>query len=198
VQRQLHDYCDWAESNNEHSRKVVELCQTLGEDRLEIATGLSKFEVPLCFCRADPRFANVIARPGGSLGMVDWEDSGLRDPALELADTMTHPNQEDLLSQSQWMAFLDRYLEYRREHDRTIDLRFHRYLGILPVWWLSILLGEGLRRAKTGELGEWRIHDMEPNRKLRRYLARALAWPSHNIEREISKLAGVRFFPDLD
>jgi len=31
---------------------------------------------PLCFCRSDARFANVIARPDGRLGLVDWEDSG--------------------------------------------------------------------------------------------------------------------------
>jgi hypothetical protein len=198
IKRQFLEYFDWVESNYEGSKMAAELCQSLIEDRLEVAAGLSNFEVPFCFCRADPRFANVIARPSGTLGMVDWEDSGLRDPALELADTMTHPNQEDLLSQSQWKAFLDPYLEYRRPLDRTIDRRFHLFLGILPLWWLSILLGEGLKRIISGELGEWRIHDMEPNRKLRRYLARALSWPRANVEQEIYELADVRFFPDRE
>jgi thiamine kinase-like enzyme len=32
------------------------------------------------FCRADPRFANVITRPDGRLAMVDWEDSGRAIP----------------------------------------------------------------------------------------------------------------------
>ncbi len=198
VRRQLQEYFDWVESDFEPARRVVELCTTLCENRMEVAADLSNFKVPLCFCRADPRFANIIARPGGRLGMVDWEDSGLHDPAIELADTMTHPNQEDLLSPTQWRAFLDPYLEYRRHSDRTIDRRFHLYLGLFPVWWLSILLGEGLRRAKTGELRVWRIHDMEPNRKIRRYLARALAWPSYNVEPEIDDLTDVRFFPDKE
>ncbi|MGB3714634.1 MAG: phosphotransferase [Candidatus Promineifilaceae bacterium] len=198
IKRQFQKYFDWAESHYEKAKTAVTLCKTLCADRMEIVADLSKYEVPLCFCRADPRFANVIARPDGSLGMVDWEDSGLRDPAIELADTMTHPNQEDLLSQPQWKSFLDPYLEYRRRSDRTIDERFHLYLGLLPVWWLSILLGEGLRRTKTGELGGWRIHNMEPNRKLRRYLERALAWPSYNVGPDIDKLDDVRFFPDIE
>jgi len=63
---------------------------------------------PECFCRSDARFANVIARPDGRVGLVDWEDSGLRDPARELADLLHHPNQEDLIDAEGWQPFLDR------------------------------------------------------------------------------------------
>lgn len=38
------------------------------------------------YCRSDARFSNVIARPDGRLGMVDWEDCGVGDPAQFVAD----------------------------------------------------------------------------------------------------------------
>jgi thiamine kinase-like enzyme len=46
----------------------------------------------------DPRFATVIQGPDGHLTLVDWEASGLLDPASDIACLLTHPNQEDLLT----------------------------------------------------------------------------------------------------
>jgi aminoglycoside phosphotransferase (APT) family kinase protein len=198
IKIQFAAYFAWVESEYDPALAAVKLCMRLCDDRMEIATELSRSDAPLCFCRADPRFANIITRPDGSLGMVDWEDSGLRDPALDLADAMTHPNQEDLLSRSQWKAFLDPYLDHRRRMDPAIDQRFHLYQGLLPVWWLSILLGEGLRRVRSGDLSGWRIHEMEPDRKLRRYLAKALAWPSCVDESELDSLCDLQFFPGME
>lgn len=91
---------------------------------------------PLCFCRSDPPFANVIARPDGRVGLVDWEDSGLRDPACELADLLHHPNQEDLIGPDAWRPFLDRYLPSRRA-DAGFSERLRGYLAFFPVFWLG-------------------------------------------------------------
>ena len=195
VQELLENYSSWAESSFEPAIITAQLCCALGEQRLEVVEELSQYEVPLCFCRSDPRFANVISRPGGKLGMVDWEDSGLRDPALDLADLMTHPNQEDLLSPVQWGAFLSPYVETRGRIDDDLSERLHLYRGLLPVWWLAILLSEGLRRFAAGQLNNWLIHDMSPNLKLRRYLARALTWPAYELDEKISQLEENCFFP---
>lgn len=195
VRKMLQNYSSWAKSSFEPAINAAHLCRELGEQRLEVVEELSQYEVPLCFCRSDPRFANVISRPGGKLGMVDWEDSGLRDPALDLADILTHPNQEDLLSPLQWRAFLSPYIEARGRIDDALSERLHLYRGLLPVWWLAILLNEGMRRFSAGQLDNWRIHSMSPNLKLRRYLARALAWPEHEFDEKISQIEENRFFP---
>jgi len=196
VKQQFGEYSKWVENSFRLAGQAAKLAIDLCQEREEAAVALTKFEIPLCFCRSDPRFANVISRPDGRLGMVDWEDSGLRDPALDLADIMIHPNQEDLLTHRQWRSFQEPYLKYRRRVDHTLDQRFHLYLGLLPVWWLSILLGYGVRKVSTGQLNQWRIHGMDPNRKLRRYLARALAWPDYDYKSICDELADIYFFPD--
>jgi hypothetical protein len=80
---------------------------------------------------------------------VDWEDAGLRDPARELADLLNHPNQEDLLGPEGWRPFLDRYLPSRAA-DAGFGERLHGYLALFPVWWLGLLLAEGMRREEPG------------------------------------------------
>jgi aminoglycoside phosphotransferase (APT) family kinase protein len=195
VRRMLENYSSWTESSFEPAIDIAQLCSKVGEQRLEIVEELYQHVVPLCFCRSDPRFANVISRPGGRLGMVDWEDSGLRDPALDLADIMTHPNQEDLLSTVQWKAFLSPYFFARGRIDSDLSQRLHLYQGLLPVWWMAILLNEGMKRFRTGQLTKWRIHGMSPNNKLHRYLARALAWPDFDFEVKISQEEENYFFP---
>jgi hypothetical protein len=124
---------------------------------------------------------------------VDWEDSGLRDPARELVDLLHHPNQEDLLDAEGWQPFLDRYLP-SRSADTGFGERLRGYLALFPVFWLGVLLTEGLRRAAGGTLQGWLINDLEPNQRLRRYVARGLAWPAIDPTSRLSDVAGVTFF----
>jgi aminoglycoside phosphotransferase (APT) family kinase protein len=135
----------------------------------------------------------VIARPDGRVGLVDWEDSGLRDPARELADLLLHPNQEDLLTSEGWQPFLDRYVRCRSA-DRGFGERLRGYLALFPVFWLGVLLSEGLRRAASGALEGWLVNDIEPNQRLRRYVARGLAWPATDPSDRLSDVAHVTFF----
>ena len=145
------------------------------------------------FCRSDARFANVIARPDGRVGLVDWEDSGLRDPALELVDLLHHPNQEDLLDAEGWQPFLDHYLP-SRSADTGFGERLRGYLALFPVFWLGVLLTEGMRRSASGALQGWLVNDLEPNQRLRRYVARSLAWPAIDPTNRLSDVADVTFF----
>jgi hypothetical protein len=192
----IQTYRDWVDSDFRLANPAIKLVIGIFNIRKSAVAELSKGKVPLCFCRADPRFANVIKRPSGKLGWVDWEDSGLRDPAKDLADIVNHPNQEDLLSPEQWRSFLDPYLDYRRRFDSDVDRRYHLFSGIYPVWWLAILLNEGLRQIDSGTYKDWRIHGINPNEKLRRYLARACAWPRQEFDQELDDIALLIFFPD--
>jgi aminoglycoside phosphotransferase (APT) family kinase protein len=157
-------------------------------------------ELPECpsiltFCRSDNRFANVIRRPDGRLGLVDWEDSGLHDPARDLADLITHANQEDLLEMDGWQPFLIPYLAARTPLDPTIQERCHLYMAILPVIWLAALLDSGVRKANAQDITGWQINGLPANERLRRYLARVLAWPNMAFNSQLATLDTVIFFP---
>ena len=73
--------------------------------------------------------------------------------------------------------------------------RIELYEAISPMFWLSVLLQEGVRRAEGGLLADWTINDLPPNIRLRRYLARALAWPDEDFADHLGNLAGLTFFP---
>ena len=144
----------------------------------------------------------IMIRPGQAIMIVwlRWPDrfgglgsSGLHDPAREVADLLLHPNQEDLLDFAAWQPFLSVYVESRRD-DADFDQRLHGYLAVFPVFWLGILLGEGMRRIRGGDFDKWMINEMEPNARLRRYLARAQAWPEADPSVALAKLGDVAFF----
>jgi hypothetical protein len=186
-------YAAWVERQAPHRRRAAQLCLEALERALAITAALIPVDAPRCFCRSDPRFANVIARPDGRLGLVDWEDSGLRDPAREVADLLLHPNQEDLLDWPAWRAFLDPYVASRRG-DRGFGDRLHGYLAIFPVFWLGLLLRDGLDRLARDALQGWRVNGLAPNDRLRRYLARCLAWPEPDPAAALATLGDVVFF----
>jgi aminoglycoside phosphotransferase (APT) family kinase protein len=164
--------------------------------RRPAARELDESDPPLCFCRSDPRFANVIARPDGRLGLVDWEDSGLRDPARDLADVLLHPNQEDLFTMDEWQAFVEPYVAGRGEMDPGLAHHAHLYRPLFCAFWLAALIRGGLARARTGRLAGWQVHGMAANERLRRYLARGVAWPEAEFCGELEALGEVSFFPD--
>ena len=166
------------------------------ESRHEVFQELSA-QVPVtCFCRADPRFANVIQRPNGKLGLVDWEDSGLRDAARDLADVVTYPNQEDLLVWSEWLAFVEPYLAARGTIDRDIQRRMQLYQAIFSFFWLTIICRAGIRVAAAGQLDSWTVNGLRGNERLRRYLARAVAWPEMDFDDALTRIKTIQFFPE--
>jgi aminoglycoside phosphotransferase (APT) family kinase protein len=188
-------YAAWAAQTGDGARlNAARVCMQALERGLADALPLIPEEAPVCFCRSDARFANVIARPDGRVGLVDWEDSGLRDPALEVADVLHHPNQEDLLDAQGWQPFLDRYLP-SRSADAGFSERVRGYTALFPVFWVGVLLPEGMRRAASGALAGWLINDLEANQRLRRYVARGLAWPAIDPTGRLSDVADVGHHP---
>ena len=188
-------YGAWASEKFPPGRRVAELCLVLLNSRHAVTRELAEHDPPLCFCRSDPRLANVIRRPDGRLGLVDWEDSGLRDPARDLADIVLHANQEDLLSPDEWEAFLQPYIGVRGISDPNLVHRTRLYMALFPIFWLAVLMRDGLRRVGTERLAGWEVNGLPANQRLRRYLARGLAWPEMDLKERIEELADLEFFP---
>lgn len=195
-ERMYRDYATWAEASFAPGARAAELCLAALRAQRDVVEELQAGAPLLCFCRADARFANVIARPDGRVGLVDWEDCGLRDPAVDLADVVTAPNQEDLLDWEAWQPLLEAYVGERSRCDAGLERRFLLYLALYPLAWLGWLLSAGVARAREGKLQWWRIHEMAANEKLRRYLARARAWPAVDFGAELEGLGEVCFFPE--
>jgi thiamine kinase-like enzyme len=189
-------YGAWVEAEFKPGRQAGALCLALLENTQKVAGQLAGYKPTLYFCRSDPRFANVIRRPDGRIGLVDWEDSGLRDPAQEVADLLTHPNQEDLFTWSEWQAFIQPYAEVRAKTDPNLLIRLHLYLVLFPIFWLCLFLEKGIERARAGDAPGWSIEGLPANQKLRRYLARALAWPELDFAEALDTLEAIPFFPE--
>lgn len=193
--QQFADYHAWTVAEFPAGRAAADLCLQLLEPLRAVVRELLDHAPVLCFCRSDPRFANVIQRPGKSLGLVDWEDGGLRDPAREVADLLMHPNQEDLLGRDAWQAFLTPYMAVRSRIDPEMPRRLHLFLAVYPVYWLMILLRHGMKLAATGRLAGWSANGLPGNLRLRRYLARAMAWPDTAHEAMLARWDSLVFFP---
>lgn len=193
----LKTYLDWTTTEFKAGERAAQMCLKLLGNRHFVIQELSN-HVPLpCFCKTDPRFANVIQRPNGQLGLIDWEDSGLRDPARDLADVLIHPNQEDLVNWKDWQAFFVKpYIDVRSRIDKDIAMRMHLYLAVFPMFWLILIIRRGIKLISTGQLTDWTVNGLSGNERLRRYLARALAWPKMDYENVLEDLNSVEFFPD--
>ena len=191
----LQTYREWGAAHFPPAVPLADLSLDILQTRQPLFESLERLPVTLRFCRSDNRFANVIQRPDGRLGLVDWEDSGLRDPACEVADLLTHANQEDLLDEEGWRPFMDRYLPVHQAADAAFAERLHSYQAIFPIFWLALLLNAGVGRAQTGALSGWQINEIPANERLRRYLARALAWPDAAFDSHLASLSSSRFFP---
>lgn len=194
----LQNYEDWAAQHFKPGLAAVSECRLLLERLPTILDSFAQLPEPtLLFCRADPRFANVIQRPDGRLALVDWEDCGLRDPARSVADLLTHPNQEDLLTDEEWAAFLRPYTAARLKTDPHFNERVHHYLALFPVFWLLGLLNYGVNHFNAGNsLKGWQPNRIPVNIQLRRYLARATCWPTPPTAADQASLAQLCFFPD--
>lgn len=193
--RNFQAYAAWAEACFPVALPAARLCRQALAKHDDTIQALAEARPRLAFGRSDSRFANIIARPGGRSGLVDWEDSGLTDPALDIADLIVHANQEDLLSAEDWQAFLVPYLAIRRLADPELERRIELQQAMLSLMWLNILLSLGLDRARDSRLNGWLVNEMPANRRLRRYLARLLAWPKKDFSGQLDALKEVRFFP---
>ena len=138
----------------------------------------------------------MIQRPDGRIGLVDWEDCGLRDPARDVADLLTHPNQEDILSDDEWDAFLRPYTTAMLQRDPHFNERIHYHRPLFYLFWLTGLLNYGVTRAESGKtLSDWQTNRLPVNIRLQRFLVKAQAWPAKPAAADFAKLNNILFFP---
>ena len=192
IRQQAMAHLEWTTGAYPPGRRAAELYLELLERHRPTFKECASLPVVPCFCRSDPRFANVIQRPDGRLGLVDWEDSGLRDPAREVADLISHPNQEDLLCWEDWQRAIDPYCRARKPLDSWFEHRLHLYMAIFPLWWMSIIISRG--RSQPKKSPTWSVNGLPVNDRLRRYLARAMAWPEMHFASCLEKLINLHFF----
>jgi thiamine kinase-like enzyme len=188
-------YSAWVESEFQAGRRAAEILLAECERRHPIFTELSSCQPALCFCRADPRFANVIQRPNGEIGLVDWEDSGLRDPAIDSADLITHPNQEDLLLPDEWDAFFQPYLAVRGKLDTELFHRMHLYQTTFQLLYGTRILMQAIDLLQKRQPIQPLVNEMPIQTRLRRYWARMVAYPATSFSSQLEALANTQFFP---
>ncbi len=95
--------------------------------------------------RVDGNLDNILRDASGALWFVDWEYSGLGDPAYDLAELRWHPRGRGV-SQRQWATALAAYQPHPA--DTTFHARLAVYSRLLPAWWvgrsaLHLLQGAG-------------------------------------------------------
>ncbi|MCB0011056.1 MAG: phosphotransferase [Anaerolineales bacterium] len=191
--KRLQTYLEWAEGQigvttafAAESRHLLQRAATAHEK-------LTARPILHYFCRSDPRFANLIHRPDGRVGMVDWEDAGLHDPAYAIAGFFGHANQEHLLTATDRAVFMAAYRAgLAADEDPELPARVALYERLLSVAWLALLLGAGCNRP---DQRDWQVHHMPVNAKLHRFRARALSDSYAEFEQKLMTLEPIPFFP---
>lgn len=191
--RLLESYAAWSAAHYAPGERAVSLCSSLLDRAGQVLDHLYATMPPLRFCRSDPRFANVIVRPDGRLGFVDWEDAGLRDPALEVADLFLHTEQEDLLTEGDYDTFMAVYTQAMQYDREPFGRRVEEIALVLPLFYIVILMRHGLALADAGKLATWQVNEMPANIRLQRYLARGLEGSLFDFDP--AAYADLHFFP---
>lgn len=190
----LQRYANWARDRSPYCRPTAEALNEVGRRVEATAAELRGLPVREVYCRSDARFSNVIARPDGRLGMVDWEDCGVGDPAQFVADLRIGPNQEDLISDDAWRAFSGSLLRALGRRDPTLARRVALYELLALMLWLGLMVERVLADAVAGPVRPWVMNTMPANERGRRFLARALAWPEGDFEAALARVGEYRLF----
>ena len=192
--KRLQTYLDWAEQQAGLTTAFATESRHLLQRAAAAHKQLTDRPIPHYFCRSDPRFANLLHRPDGRIGMVDWEDAGLHDPAYAIGGFFSHANQEHLLTTTERTIFLDAYRAgLAAAEDPDLPGRVTLYERLLAIAWLALLLGAGCDRP---DHTDWRVHNMPVNAKLHRFRVRALSDSYTEFEQKLTALAPIQFFPD--
>jgi thiamine kinase-like enzyme len=117
------------------------------------------WEAPtMTLCRADPNIRNFIRR-AGPWASVDWEYSGLGDPAFDIADLIAHIAHLDVPA-ARWHWFVAQYAS--RSADAGCRTRIETYLPLMLVWWTVRIVrylretGQGLDNRLVEPTPGWR------------------------------------------
>lgn len=96
---------------------------------------LPNWDAPvLSLVRNDPNPRNFIRRNGGGWASVDWEYSGITDPAFQIADLLAHPQYLTVpRARQEWV--IGQYCA--QVHDADVETRIRVYWLTLTIWWVA-------------------------------------------------------------
>ena len=169
VKKMFAEYGAWVETAVTNPKPIIQRLNNTLKKVEPIFQKIDSATPKRLFSRSDPRFANIIGRPNGRLGIVDWEDSGWHDPAYATADLLLHANQEDLLTLDEWHAFLRPYFTERLKDDPQIEQRFAWYMATLPFFWLALFLKLSIHHHTNGTFDAWQINQLPAAERIGNY-----------------------------
>ena len=172
VQKRFAEYVAWAETAVSNPKPIIHRLNRSLKKVEPIFHKIDSVSPKRLFSRSDPRFANIIGRPNGRLGIIDWEDSGWHDPAYAAADLLLHANQEDLLTLDEWEVFLRPYFHERTKDDPKIEQRFAWYMAALPFFWLALFLKLSRHHHTSGTYDTWQINQLPADERIGNYWRR--------------------------
>lgn len=139
--------------------------------RLESLT-LPSIQVTYGLCHGDATIRNMLQTVAGVV-LIDWEYSGLGDPAHEIAKIMAHPHAK-AVSEDRWQWLTERYAQIAG--DEGLCQRIQVQYTLALIWWCvrlvyghSVLLRRPTRRL-VGSAPEVEISSAD---NIERYLLRA-------------------------
>ena len=68
-------------------------------------------------------------------------------------------------------------------------------MGLFCIFWLSVIIQRSVQGLRNGGTANEPVNELPVNARLRRYLARALAWPDLDFSKHLERLAELEFFP---
>lgn len=125
-----------------------------------------------CLCHGDPNVRNMIVTSGGAR-LVDWEYSGINDPAHEIAALMSHPV-GGLPGEERWRWLAEQYALLSGEPDMLLRIRLHYALRL--AWWcVRLLFGRYvlLQRPSHRLVGPQAEEEISTLENIDRYFSRA-------------------------
>lgn len=133
---------------------------------------LPPIQVTSCLCHGDATVRNMLQTTAGIV-LVDWEYSGLCDPAHEIAKIMAHPHAK-AVSEDRWQWFAERYAQIAG--DDSFYQRIQVQYTLALIWWCvrlvygrSVLLQRPTRRL-VGSAPEAEISSVD---NIEQYILRA-------------------------
>jgi aminoglycoside phosphotransferase (APT) family kinase protein len=149
-----------------HAEALANLIEALDQARLP------NIRTSRCWCHGDPNIRNLLVTAGG-VQLVDWEYSGIADPAQEIAGLMAHPFVRSASEERRrWVA--EHYAVRSGEPDMLPRIQVHYALRL--AWWcVRLVFGRYvlLRRPShrlVGPLAEEEISTLD---NIDDYLSRA-------------------------
>jgi thiamine kinase-like enzyme len=127
------------------------------------------------WCHGDPNIRNILMTATG-VQLVDWEYSGIGDPAREIANLMTHPFARSMSDERrQWVV--ERYANISGEIDMSLRIRVEYALRL--AWWcVRLLYGRYvlLQRPSQRLVGPRAEEEISTVENIEHYFSHAQRW----------------------